>query len=79
MYRMRAAQKIEIPDYLSGAQLVGTAQLGNLLNYTPVHIRRLVNQGKLPSPMVIGGRKLAWRVSDIKAFLDGQVADNLAK
>jgi predicted DNA-binding transcriptional regulator AlpA len=72
MYRMRAHQNIEIPDYLSDVQLVGTAQLGKLMNYTPVHIRRLVNQGKLPAPMVIGGRKLAWRVSDVKALLDGQ-------
>jgi predicted DNA-binding transcriptional regulator AlpA len=69
---MRPHREIEIPDYLLGAQLIGTSQLAKILNFTPVHIRRLVNSGKLPDPIVIGGRKLAWRASDIKALLDAQ-------
>jgi predicted DNA-binding transcriptional regulator AlpA len=65
-------RQIEIPDCLAGSQLLGTAELGKLLNYTPVHIRRLVNSGKLPSPVVIGGRKLAWRTSTIQALLNSE-------
>ncbi len=72
MFQMRAQYHRELPDCLSGLQLLGTAQLGKLLNYTPVHIRRLVASGKLPAPMKIGGKKLAWRASDIKEFIDQQ-------
>ena len=52
-------------------RLIGTDETGKILNYSPVHIRRLARQKKLPAPVRIGDRKLGWRLADITALVDG--------
>lgn len=51
-------------------RLIGTDELAKILNYSPVHIRRMTREKKLPSPVRIGSRKLGWRLTDIAALLD---------
>ena len=72
---MQPHKAIEIPNFLVESQLLGTKELSRLFNFTPVHIRRLVASGKLPKPKIIGGRKLAWKASDIKALLDSSASE----
>ena len=52
-------------------RIIGTDELGKIINYSPVHIRRLARQKKLPAPVRIGGRKLGWRLTDIAALIGG--------
>ena len=61
----------ESTDRLFQRQIIGTRELARLLNFSPVHIRRLAAAGKLPPPRAIGGRKLGWKTSDIRTLLDG--------
>ena len=51
-------------------QMLGSAQVAKIINFSPVHLRRLVRSGRFPAPRLIGGRKLAWPISEIKAFID---------
>ena len=69
----RQSQKtkyVELPDQMTDWQLLGSDQVAKITNFTPVHIRRLVHSGKFPAPRLIGDRKLAWRASEIKVFID---------
>jgi excisionase family DNA binding protein len=59
-----------LPDDLRRRRLINTRQLAELLNFSPMHIRRLASEGKLPVPLRLGERKLLWRVADVEAFLD---------
>jgi excisionase family DNA binding protein len=51
--------------------LISTKELARLLNFSQMHVRRLAAAGKLPPPRAIGGRKLGWKTSDIRALLEG--------
>ena len=63
---------------LNGRQLLGTRQLSSLLGCSVVHLRRLVRSGKLPPPIKIGDRKLAWRTADIASFIDAKHSPEVA-
>ncbi len=41
------------------------------IKWSTVHLRRLSEAGLFPKPRVLGRRTLAWRESDIIAFLNG--------
>lgn len=57
----------------SSFQLIDTAQTARLLSISPRHLKRLARAGKIPAPLRIGGRKLAWRASDIEALVTSKV------
>lgn len=63
---------------LNGRQLLGTKQLSTLLGCSVVHLRRLARSGKLPPPIKIGDRKLAWRSNDIASFIDAKCSPEVA-
>ena len=45
-----------------------------VLHFYPVsdeHLRKQILAGKFPAPIKIGKRAVAWRASDVRAFLDG--------
>lgn len=52
--------------------LLGTAEMAALLGFSENHIRRLARQGKIATPVKLGGRKLGWRVSTAKKLLAQQ-------
>ena len=49
--------------------LLGSIQTAAALDLSPVHLRRLASAGKIPPPLVVGYRKLGWRLSTIKKIL----------
>lgn len=50
-------------------RLLSSRQTAALLNCSTVHLRRLARGGKIPQPLRIGDRKLAWRASEITTLL----------
>jgi len=50
-------------------RLLSSRQTAALLNCSTVHLRRLARSGKIPKPLRIGDRKLAWRASEITTLL----------
>jgi predicted DNA-binding transcriptional regulator AlpA len=50
-------------------RLLSSRQTAALLNCSTVHLRRLARSGKIPKPLRIGDRKLAWRASEITKLL----------
>ena len=61
---------IVLPDAISDFQLLGSDQVAKIINYSQVHLRRLVHSGEFPAPKLVGGRKFAWPVSVIRSHLD---------
>lgn len=68
------AQLDNIPDDFASRRLLNSAQTATILGFSTVHLRRLVKAGKVPQPVRIGERKLAWRAGEIRAFLDQTAA-----
>ncbi len=74
-YKTRANLEIpptELPCAINELRLIGSTEVATALNFSPAHVRRLVLANKFPKPIIIGGRKLAWRVGDIVQFLQNQ-------
>lgn len=63
-----------LPDDLAQHRLLNSAQTANILGFSAVHLRRLVKAGKVPQPVRVGERKLAWRAGEIAAFVESQKA-----
>jgi predicted DNA-binding transcriptional regulator AlpA len=63
-----------LPDDLTQHRLLNSAQTAKILGFSAVHLRRLVKAGKVPQPVRIGERKLAWRAAEIRAFVEAQQA-----
>jgi predicted DNA-binding transcriptional regulator AlpA len=60
---------LHLDGSISSHRLLSSRQTAALLNCSTVHLRRLAQSGKIPKPLRIGGRKLAWRASEIKTLL----------
>ena len=58
--------KNPLPETLLIDPVLGSAQAAKALNLSTVHLRRLAHAGKIPPPIVIGYRKLGWRLSTIR-------------
>lgn len=50
--------------------LIRLAQVSESTTLSKASIYRLLALGKFPAPVKIGERRVAWRVSDIAAWLD---------
>lgn len=61
-----------LPCTINELRLIGSTEVATALNFSAAHIRRLVHANKFPKPIIIGGRKLAWRIGDIVQFLQNQ-------
>jgi prophage regulatory protein len=53
-------------------QLIGQAELCKLIGMSRSQIWRLEREGQFPARIHIGKRRIAWRVSDIRAWLAGR-------
>jgi predicted DNA-binding transcriptional regulator AlpA len=49
-------------------RFLGSAEAAAFFNYSLPHFRFLVKTGRLPAPVRISGRKLAWRQSLLSDF-----------
>lgn len=61
--------KDDIPADLRPLRLLNSAQTAKLLNCSMPQLRRWNMKGKIPKPIRIGDRKLAWRASEIIAWI----------
>lgn len=52
-------------------RFVGSAEAAEVLNFSLGHFRKLYRAGKVPPPIKLSERKLAWRMGDLLSFRDG--------
>lgn len=53
-------------------QLLSKKQVCDMLGVAQVTVWRWVRDGHLPKPLQLGPRRIAWRTSDLQAFLTRQ-------
>jgi predicted DNA-binding transcriptional regulator AlpA len=56
------------------SKLLGTTATAEFLNISVPHLRRCVREKKVPLPIRVGCRKLAWRVGDLIDFISAKSA-----
>lgn len=61
---------VDIPQSVSGRQLLDTQQAAKVSGYSVAHFRYLAKQGVAPAPVRLSARKLGWRVSDLNRWVD---------
>lgn len=73
-HQIEPAHSVSIPPVLEGS---GLLRLPGVLSLIPVGRSTWlswVKSGKAPKPIKLSERTTAWRVADIRAFLDAQAA-----
>ena len=58
-------------DQMPGSALMSAKELSSLMNRSRASIWRDVQAGRLPQPIAIGPQARRWRVSDVRAYLNG--------
>lgn len=58
-----------LPPELARNRALNTAQSAAYLNLSVPHFRRLYRANKVPAPVRLGERKLAWRAGDLSDFI----------
>jgi len=66
---------LHLDSSIVSCRLLSSKQTAALLNCSTVHLRRLAQSGKIPKPIRIGDRKLAWRASEIKILISGPLSN----
>ena len=59
----------DVADRIAMKRLVGSTEAADFLNFSLGHFRKLYRAGKVPAPIRLSERKLAWRISDLAAFV----------
>lgn len=55
-------------------RLINAAKLADKgISYSRQHLYRLIDAGKFPKPVKIGGRKIAWVEAEIDAYIVDQI------
>jgi predicted DNA-binding transcriptional regulator AlpA len=65
-----AAQGRHLPPALADDRIVGTFDAAAFCNFSVSHFRALYRSGGVPPPIKLSGRKLGWKLSTLKAFVD---------
>ena len=55
---------------------IGSSEAAEFLNLSLGHFRKLYRAGKVPAPIKLSERKLAWRISDLAAFVARGAAED---
>jgi prophage regulatory protein len=53
-------------------RLLTWAQLSNVIPYSRDHIRRLEDAGEFPARLQLGRGRVAWRESEVDAWIDSR-------
>jgi predicted DNA-binding transcriptional regulator AlpA len=64
----------ELPPDLLADRVIGTNQAAAYCGFSTVHWRALVNSGEAPAPLRLSARKLGWRVSTLRAWIDAKAS-----
>jgi predicted DNA-binding transcriptional regulator AlpA len=65
-----------LPDEMARRRVIPTKAAAELLGFSVPHFRRLYRTNRVPQPLIIGARKLGWRVSDLLDFVEAKVSSN---
>jgi predicted DNA-binding transcriptional regulator AlpA len=68
----QAAPPSPVHDSLDDDGFILLADLRPLVPLHPQHIRKLVKRGEFPTPVALGGRRTAFRRSDVRDWLRAQ-------
>ena len=60
----------QLPPALADDRVVGTADAAAYCNFCVSHFRALYRSGRAPAPIKLSERKLGWRISTLKAWVD---------
>ncbi|MBF9022934.1 helix-turn-helix transcriptional regulator [Roseobacter sp. HKCC-CH-9208] len=71
---MAIPQRLETLTSLPAEALVSAKELSILSGRSRASIWRDVQAGRLPQPIAIGPQARRWRVSDVRAYLNGGVS-----
>lgn len=66
-----AGTRLQEFDQMPGSALMSAKELSSLINRSRASIWRDVHAGRLPQPIAIGPQARRWRVSDVRAYLNG--------
>lgn len=59
---------------MSSTQLIRRPEVEKMLSISCTTIYRLMSEGKFPKPVRIGDKAIAWRLSDIEAWIEARQA-----
>jgi predicted DNA-binding transcriptional regulator AlpA len=65
-----AAQGRQLPPALADDRVVGTFDAAAFCNFSVSHFRALYRTGRAPPPIKLSERKLGWRMSTLKNWID---------
>jgi len=68
--KAKSAAQGWLPPSLAEDRIVGTAEAATYCNFSVSHFRTLVKAGRAPAPIRLSERKLGWRISTLKAWVD---------
>jgi predicted DNA-binding transcriptional regulator AlpA len=60
----------QLPPALADDRVVGTVDAAAYLNFSVSHFRALYRNGRAPAPIKLSDRKLGWRMSTLRAWVD---------
>jgi prophage regulatory protein len=63
-----------LPPELTRQRIVGAAEAATFNNVSLSHWRRLYRTGKTPKAVMVGERKLGWRIGDLIDHLTAKAA-----
>ncbi len=66
----------KIPDEMARRRIIPTKAAAELLGFSVPHFRRLYRTNRVPQPLIIGARKLGWRVGDLLDFVEAKVSSS---
>lgn len=60
----------QLPPALADDRIVGTFDAAAICNFSVSHFRTLYRTGVVPAPIKLSERKLGWRLSALKAWIN---------
>ncbi|SEE27996.1 transcriptional regulator, AlpA family [Rhizobiales bacterium GAS191] len=64
-----------LPPEITRNRILDSRQASEFIGLSLPHFRRLYRARKVPSPILIGERKLGWRAGDLAAWLDAKSSE----
>lgn len=61
-------------DTIALARVVGSKEAASFCNYSLAHWLRLTREGRTPTPVRLGARKLGWRLGQLVAYTNQTAA-----
>jgi predicted DNA-binding transcriptional regulator AlpA len=66
----------KMPDEIMRRRIIPTKAAAEFLGFSVPHFRRLYRTNRVPQPLLIGARKLGWRLGDLLDFVEAKVSSS---